>query len=309
MTTFGQDQDMDRWLAEHCASMIKALDEVIDVEAGLQEVLIPVENAKLIADLDKVVDVEAGLAALLPIPDPILAPARGATSSDLDKALRSISPLQRLALREAFSPLVGGEVLAVAGNIDHSGEKISSLDASFMEQDGYVLVRHELSSTEASASHLRGLTYRCDGTIPDENSIYSRVQWAILSDLGDLSDVISELYEHIDRAEKYLEDARAPLVQAFDVIDCRIQVRGFAEACRQATSRVRALQRFLNDFIGADLSQADLDGMHLVGVRWSLTTLWPSLEWRDRIEQSSIEISDGIYEIGGDESRQRAAVG
>ncbi|MEU4522922.1 hypothetical protein AB0F52_29940 [Amycolatopsis sp. NPDC024027] len=47
---------------------------------------------------------------------------------------------------------------------------------------------------------------------------------------------------------------------------------------------------------GADLSQLDLRGIPLLGLRWSEATQWP-VEWRDRIRRDSIELHPGHYEI------------
>ncbi|WP_280274105.1 hypothetical protein [Nocardia wallacei] len=57
------------------------------------------------------------------------------------------------------------------------------------------------------------------------------------------------------------------------------------------------LEQMLNDFTHADLSDVELTGIHLDGVRWSIrTTRWPE-NWREQIERDSVPLGDDIYEI------------
>ena len=56
------------------------------------------------------------------------------------------------------------------------------------------------------------------------------------------------------------------------------------------------LHAAVTDFAGADLTDAELGGFSLVGVRWSATTRWPP-GWRERIERSSVRIHDDLWEI------------
>ncbi|BEL06089.1 hypothetical protein Q0Z83_042800 [Actinoplanes sichuanensis] len=53
-----------------------------------------------------------------------------------------------------------------------------------------------------------------------------------------------------------------------------------------------------NDFTTADLSDVDLTGVSLIGVRWSMSnTRWPSEQWRAQALLTSRELGDGTYEI------------
>ncbi|MCM3922117.1 hypothetical protein ND748_10660 [Frankia sp. AiPs1] len=56
------------------------------------------------------------------------------------------------------------------------------------------------------------------------------------------------------------------------------------------------LVRARNDFTEADLRDANLIGVPLIGVRWSRTTRWPPA-WRELIEQRSEEVEPGVFEI------------
>jgi hypothetical protein len=309
MNNFDTEYQVDRWLLEHRDAMIAALDEVIDVEAGLQDVLLSTRFTSLVDNLDEVIDVEAGLAAIVPVPEPILAPAPNTEGSDLDSVLRAISPVEKLALREAYSPLVGGTVLSVAGAVDDIVEVVASMTSNLgivrRAKPHSEMARHELHEAGHAVWGLSRLLADCATTVSHEKSIYARVEWRLRSEAGDLHDRLGELEDLLMYWEGLSYNSTS---WGLAVLDCRAATKALVRDARRFTHRLRALHRFLNDFVGADLSTAPLEGMHLVGVQWSISTLWPSQSWRDRIEKSSIEIEDGIFEVHGDESRQPTAV-
>jgi hypothetical protein len=47
------------------------------------------------------------------------------------------------------------------------------------------------------------------------------------------------------------------------------------------------------NFVGADLTMADLGRVDMVGIRWSADTRWPTPEWAERIRSSSVEDPPG----------------
>jgi hypothetical protein len=61
-------------------------------------------------------------------------------------------------------------------------------------------------------------------------------------------------------------------------------------------SAVDRLVEAVTDVTGDDLTQVDLRGVPLEGLRWSDRTRWP-IEWKEQIRAGSIEISPGLYEI------------
>jgi hypothetical protein len=65
-----------------------------------------------------------------------------------------------------------------------------------------------------------------------------------------------------------------------------------------------ALDHLLSDFTSTDLSEVELDGIDLRGVRWSLTTTrWPD-GWQEPILEASVPINPGphpdLYEVRND---------
>lgn len=48
-----------------------------------------------------------------------------------------------------------------------------------------------------------------------------------------------------------------------------------------------------NNFCGADLSDVNLEGVDLVGVRWDNATRWPTSEWAARLYRASVEDPPG----------------
>ncbi|GAA3081746.1 hypothetical protein [Streptosporangium carneum] len=92
------DEPVDRWLDEHQRALEDDLDTVLDVEAGLREVLLQSQHDALVGDLGTVLDVEAGLAAILPVAQP-----EPRTEEQEHPAAKQfnwpVSPEDRLALR------------------------------------------------------------------------------------------------------------------------------------------------------------------------------------------------------------------
>lgn len=63
---------------------------------------------------------------------------------------------------------------------------------------------------------------------------------------------------------------------------------------------IQALVHFyhvLSDVTGVDLRNIDLAGIPLQGLRWSVRTRWPP-DIEDQIWRDSVQIADGIFEVG-----------
>ncbi|ANZ41881.1 hypothetical protein BBK82_44070 [Lentzea guizhouensis] len=62
-------------------------------------------------------------------------------------------------------------------------------------------------------------------------------------------------------------------------------------------SAVAQLDTALNNMVACDLTDVDLHGIPLDGVRWSpTTTRWPT-QWAEHVRRNSIQIRDDLYEI------------
>lgn len=99
------DEVVGRRLYQHQRALADWLDSVLDVEAGLHEILLQSRHNTAEDELDTILDVEAGLAAILPTDPPPSPPVQPDTSeADLDRAplrqsLQPVGPQDRMALR------------------------------------------------------------------------------------------------------------------------------------------------------------------------------------------------------------------
>ncbi|WP_372346651.1 hypothetical protein [Streptomyces sp. KL116D] len=117
------------------APLEKALDGLLDVEAGLSEVLLSSRHEAAVDALETVVDTEAGLVAILPAeadppPRPDLAAA--------EQPLHDLSAAQRLALRS--NPTVRAASEALARDIERGHALVRSLDHALVR--AHILVRN-----------------------------------------------------------------------------------------------------------------------------------------------------------------------
>ncbi|MGK8491840.1 hypothetical protein [Nocardia asiatica] len=89
-----------------------------------------------------------------------------------------------------------------------------------------------------------------------------------------------------------VRDLVARLVERAGIEDSVATVLG------EIAEHLETFECLLNDFIGADLSEVDLEGISLDGVRWSSsTTRWP-IDWQERIELDSVLVEgEDIFEI------------
>ncbi|MFD5708635.1 hypothetical protein ACFWGV_21135, partial [Bacillus subtilis] len=120
----GDDKSISNRLDRHQHALDDALDGILDIEAGLREVLVHSRHETAVDALDAVLDVEAGLASVLPpAPQP-----RATDTSDTahgawpGKLLPSLTPADRMALRD------DPDVKAAKLHLDRLRELDRSLD-------------------------------------------------------------------------------------------------------------------------------------------------------------------------------------
>ncbi|MGW8882102.1 hypothetical protein ACWGPC_56605, partial [Streptomyces mirabilis] len=107
----------------------QALDELLDVEAGLSEVLLHSRHDKAVDDLDVVLDTEAGLAAILPAAE--TEPVLPAGSVGAEEFLHGLSPEALLALRRHPAVRTTSDALACALGRAPAPAPASGLDLAF----------------------------------------------------------------------------------------------------------------------------------------------------------------------------------
>ncbi|WP_455410065.1 hypothetical protein [Streptomyces hiroshimensis] len=91
------DEVVDRWLIQCHNALVDGLGTVLDVESGLEEILLQSCHHTLVHDLAAVLDVEGGLAAIVPTAASL--PPTANPEVSVAQLLRSVSPRIRIALR------------------------------------------------------------------------------------------------------------------------------------------------------------------------------------------------------------------
>ena len=320
------DLDPTARLVELHAATAADLDAVLDVDAGLREVLIASHHWALGRDLDDMLDLAAGLRAILPHFDlPILGqittPAPhdhgshefGRVNGAVARLLLLMDPSSRLAVRHrpaldalatAFAVAraraialniaaaydVGGDTMAIAG-IPFTGALAAALDLA-------VARAHALNvSLDHADDNARVVSAALD------------IAFASARDLNLNPDVARGR----DRA----------LTLNLDLSYIRDLASSIARACKVDQSLDEAIDRDLDrdldhtldstvageldlvldqarhDFVTADLRGVDLTGVRLDRLRWSAATIWPSDDWLTYALVNSSEIAPGLYEIRG----------
>ncbi|OQR65765.1 hypothetical protein B6E66_01415 [Streptomyces maremycinicus] len=115
-----------------------------------------------------------------------------------------------------------------------------------------------------------------------------------------LADPAERLANGLHAIRELLDEELAPTVAALDRggrpdlfgVDAVAQdlVDDLAVGCEEADLLARAVaevERASNDFVGADLSSAKLDGVPLEGILWDATTMWPA-QWESRVRHASL---------------------
>ncbi|MEV5142260.1 hypothetical protein AB0K71_28880 [Streptomyces syringium] len=312
--THERDRAADRWLDQHQCFLLEDLNPVLDVEAGLREILLQSRHDALVDDLDLVLDVGAGLAAILPSATP--APDLQSPASSADEGLvsaelfpLSVSPQIRLALRTNPDVTTALRAIDHARNFErvvgHAGQlarhlicilesatdlqgaiapdSATALNSSF---DSAGRIFNDLARTLDSATDLtRRLGIAFDRASFDRASAFSHACTVVRSLDGVLGP--ASLYvRDPDRAltlalagtihlVRYLDDARGlPLVDT--LISTVRRIISEALGRELPVLDVESMATFLNDFTTSDLRTTDLKGVDLTGVRWSESgTYWP----------------------------------
>ncbi|GAA1903245.1 hypothetical protein GCM10009716_11500 [Streptomyces sodiiphilus] len=318
----GRNETPARRLARHHESFLAELGGLLDIEAGLRDVLLQSRHDSFTDDLAGHLDIEAGLSAVLPAPsipaedlpgppDPA-ALASLPDSADVTRFLLSVSSHDRITLRRHPGVLAACRLREHARHLEHtlllayarSRDLTRTLDNA-----RYQRVR-ELVRTLATDLDL-GLA-RSRGFDPEE----------VLGLVGEYGLALaralrSELVRDLSQAH-----ARAlALDRDVDLDFARTLTRTLTRDLGQARDRARSMGRvcstevrlaigaalgqplpdlddstvttFLDDFTSSDLRDTDLTGVSLEGVRWSETgTRWPDGTDVEDLKSRSEEAAD-----------------
>ncbi|MFG3525066.1 hypothetical protein ACGF5S_32745 [Nocardia nova] len=325
---------VDRWLTEHHALFVDELAGRLDLDAGLEEVLLGERHYELVEKVRSNLDLDAGLAAILP-PEPEPLPA--AVEDEVQpgslpwvSATLAQMPLQyRLRLRALYAnelSFIARSAVAFAQNdprpkaleeIKTAAQAVlGSADTGQQRVVRWYMKEHPAKSADITVYRgevefseepftLLDLT-RGTGSPLDE-------PWKVwyphlVSDRGPIAQGLAK-YSSAQSgwASPQPEPQQwAASIGAFigallddDVPEPPMipHPRAVAERLHQVAGYVMCVEQMLNDFTDVDLRNVELAGIPLDGVRWSeATTQWPK-EWREEIEQNSISLGDGLFEI------------
>ncbi|MEU8786105.1 hypothetical protein [Streptomyces sp. NPDC048637] len=318
------DNEADRRLDQHKRALLDDLGAVLDIEAGLREILLQSRHDTLLSDLGTILDVEAGLSAILPPATPPLPAIRPDTkaawegSTAAERFFLSVSPQVRVALR------VHPDVIAACRLLERARDLDQSLD------HGLVLARlltfdRDLAADLARALDLalaraRDLALHLD-LDRDRTLALARARdlARILDRLHDLALVlVADLDRDFDRAVVHVLGQFLSRVRdlSHDFVDiCITEVRRCIAGGLDRDLPVLnedELNAFLDDFTTTDLRTADLDGIDLGGVRWSeLGTRWPAAVDIEGLKTRSEEAppGSGIYVVRSGTASMRGLVG
>lgn len=320
-----RDAEVDAWLAARRTELDADLANSLDIETGLQDVLIGSRHAAVIADVAGHLDLEAGLAAIAPaaaslpdLPDygsrvtppaPPIRPVDAATST-VAMVVAALPPVERVALRRhplnqcfdlAAACVTAQHAADILGQVLRSadGPTSSAHIVSVLDQALHTVLAHE-DSLARSIAHARNIA------LAPGNTSDRVLAAAFVRALGDAHALALKRHhavaQAVNRALAWAGDIRSP-------------VSALATALRHTPAEEYAqllvwLRDALNDLVGADLRDANLDGIPLTGIRWSTyTTQWPA-KWVDQITRESepIEGTDGIFVVRGDPLQKESLV-
>ncbi|WP_409062411.1 hypothetical protein [Streptomyces sp. SYP-A7185] len=333
----GHDQAVQQWLVQHQHALTRALDDLLDTEAGLREILLHSHHDTATDNLDTVLDAEAGLAAILPTPrtPPADTPDTPHHLIETPVHPRALSPAERMALRNNRDVEAARKALAhthdianvhdlAPGLARHLARAIALDLAIALQLDLDLDLRHGIARDLLGARYLtlelaiiRAL--EVPGALDRYNDFDSVILCALAiaqsldlpgppplqlarvhQSAGDLARALDRARD-LDRAHD-LARARGrarDLVRALDLalafgfgrnrdmdhargVIVAIHTAEVGRAIGLALDReplkadADRLSALLDDFTTADLSDIDLTGIDLGGVRWSEhTTRWP----------------------------------
>ncbi|HEX8864294.1 MAG TPA: hypothetical protein VF821_01440 [Lentzea sp.] len=270
---------------QQLASLLGALDDVLDLERGLADATLPRAHADLVDRLDTALDLEAGLAQVVP-------PTTGLPPRELDgfiafaHELSELPAVERLAARAwlPVSLVVEGYVLAkhvptvrAVADLLHHNENVPDVRRSARME--VRLVVHDLDRAKLRATVIHHVARLLLNSLKDRSTDATGV-WIQSVHLHELvARRLATLLTEIDSGAQHIHRGLVDVA--------------FADALLGPLDRLRTA---LTNVVGADLTSADLSGLPLDGVRWSSGTRWPR-EWEVWVRDNSVPIAADVFEI------------
>lgn len=304
------DTGLDRRLDDGMNALTEALEDILDVDAGLRDTQLFARQRPLEDGLDTVMDVDAGLGAIVPQiqPDPLRADSDVPAGTLMAFAARfaNHSLQERLELRSQIPVGNLRDVRTIAEVLDLAlllGQGLA-VDSGASRESALaraIAIAREIPRTRARARNAA-------------NELVRAIGLGRASDRYLLNVLVSALARDLDNA----------LALALDVTrkrdltrDIHVLAREFAQtitgyqgrvndltSVRDLIDAIAVLDAAATDFTAADLTQVDLGRIDLQGVRWSSsTTTWPA-EWHALIQEASVQVDPDrqpdLYEIRDD---------
>jgi hypothetical protein len=274
---------------QQLAALHGALDDVLDLERGYADAVLPSAHAELVTGLGAALDVEAGLAQVVP-------PTSGLPPRVLDGFI---------AFADEFSALPAAERLAARAWLPVGLLVEAYVLAKHVPTVQGLCVRLGKAKTYARAS-VRGDARRVLRDLDRSDLRFTelhRIARTLVRrlrlgkgaiDLAHLNSLqLRELFAKRLAALLVEIGRRARGVNLAQHIPKRLVDVAFAEALLGPLSR---LVSALTSVVGADLTEANLAGLPLGGVRWSPDTRWPE-DWQEWVRDNSIAVAPEVFEI------------
>jgi hypothetical protein len=330
------EHQLDQWLGIELAALCDTLDNVLDLDAGLADAQLPAIHAALTQALEDVLDLDFGLGTIVPTADTsrciastddesTTTPNAPSTLSEFTDALfarpaharlsaRTWFPLQQLATARSIAHLVArARILADDLNraITNAGLIAAALQfkVSHPRADAAILdraldrARAEVCALTHGLAQVRGL----EGTHAVCMTLGINLAHVptITQDPTRAHHLLQYLHPAIGRAGIVARELGRALTYAMDDLGRALHLDhdltdpsevGHDVSMSDLIAIVDRLDIAISNMTGADLTHVDLKGIPLEGLRWSISTSWPTA-WTDTIRQNSVEIQPGVYEV------------
>lgn len=255
------------------ANLRGALDQVLDLEAGLADARLPDLQTTLTQILDTTLDLDAGRAQILPSP-----PKSTTASTRVFKGLLRLTlDLNRRTLHEKL----------IARTSFPFREMIYLQSIAELAHKKLLMLRVPVSELERAQEHAL---------------ILSQSENPFARDLAiKLSIAIARLDRRSGGASPH-----SMLQLAISLTSCLVRDKEIRRALNEEAvllSDPGTLKRTIamlidavSNVAGADLRGVDLSGIPLEGLRWSERTQWPG-DWEFYARENSVEVEPGLFEI------------